>query len=91
MSGLFDRDFLLTWEHDVATIRADRLHWRHHLDATSAFITRENVNGLIRDAVRRAEDAGVDVALNWDHFYPLYGDPDGARSEEHTSESSHRT
>ncbi|WP_040525292.1 LLM class F420-dependent oxidoreductase [Gordonia effusa] len=36
---------------------------------------------LIRDAVRRAEDVGVDVAFNWDHFYPLYGDPDGAHYE----------
>jgi probable F420-dependent oxidoreductase len=37
--------------------------------------------GLIRDAVRRCEDMGVDVAFNWDHFYPLYGDPDGAHYE----------
>jgi len=37
--------------------------------------------GLIRDAVRRCEDMGVDVAFNWDHFYPLYGDPDGAHFE----------
>jgi probable F420-dependent oxidoreductase len=36
---------------------------------------------LIRDAVRRFEDAGVDVVFNWDHFYPLYGDPDGAHFE----------
>ncbi|MFW0788057.1 LLM class F420-dependent oxidoreductase [Gordonia sp. CPCC 205333] len=36
---------------------------------------------LIRDAVRRAEDLGVDVAFNWDHFYPLYGDADGAHYE----------
>jgi len=35
----------------------------------------------IRDAVRRCEDLGVDVAFNWDHFYPLYGDPDGAHFE----------
>jgi len=35
----------------------------------------------MRDAVRRAEDLGVDVAFNWDHFYPLYGDPDGAHFE----------
>jgi probable F420-dependent oxidoreductase len=35
----------------------------------------------IRDAVRRCEDAGVDVAFNWDHFFPLYGDPDGAHYE----------
>ena len=25
----------------------------------------------IRDAVRRCEDIGVDVAFNWDHFFPL--------------------
>ncbi len=35
----------------------------------------------MRDAVRRAEDMGVDVAFNWDHFFPLYGDPDGAHYE----------
>ena len=35
----------------------------------------------IRDAVRRCEDLGVDVAFNWDHFYPLYGDPEGAHFE----------
>ena len=37
--------------------------------------------GHIRDAVRRCEDIGVDVAFNWDHFFPLYGDPDGAHYE----------
>ncbi|MGC0274240.1 LLM class F420-dependent oxidoreductase [Pseudactinotalea sp. Z1739] len=35
----------------------------------------------IRDAVRRAEDIGVDVAFNWDHFFPLNGDPDGKHFE----------
>jgi probable F420-dependent oxidoreductase len=35
----------------------------------------------IRDAVRRCEDIGVDIAFNWDHFFPLYGDPDGAHYE----------
>jgi probable F420-dependent oxidoreductase len=37
--------------------------------------------GLIRDAVLRAEEIGVDIVFNWDHFYPLYGDPDGAHFE----------
>ncbi|MEV6277182.1 LLM class F420-dependent oxidoreductase [Nocardia sp. NPDC051832] len=37
--------------------------------------------GLIRDAVLRAEELGVDIVFNWDHFYPLYGDPDGAHFE----------
>lgn len=35
----------------------------------------------IRDAVRRCEDLGVDVAFNWDHFFPLYGEPDGPHFE----------
>ncbi|MBW0013524.1 LLM class F420-dependent oxidoreductase [Mycobacterium sp.] len=35
----------------------------------------------IRDAVRRCEDLGVDIAFNWDHFFPLYGDPDGPHFE----------
>ena len=37
--------------------------------------------GYIRDAVRRCEDIGVDSLWNWDHFYPLYGDPEGAHFE----------
>ncbi|MGC0366661.1 putative F420-dependent oxidoreductase [Rhodococcus sp. 27YEA15] len=37
--------------------------------------------GLIRDAVLRSEDAGVDIVFNWDHFYPLTGDPDGEHFE----------
>jgi probable F420-dependent oxidoreductase len=35
----------------------------------------------IRDRVREAEDLGVDVIFNWDHFYPLYGEPDGKHFE----------
>jgi len=35
----------------------------------------------IRDAVRRCEDMGVDIAFNWDHFFPLYGDAHGAHFE----------
>ena len=37
--------------------------------------------GRIRDAVLRAEDLGVDAVLNWDHFFPLSGDPDGKHFE----------
>ncbi|MBD7918110.1 LLM class F420-dependent oxidoreductase [Cellulomonas sp. Sa3CUA2] len=37
--------------------------------------------GQIRDAVLRAEDLGVDIVFNWDHFFPLYGDPDGKHFE----------
>lgn len=35
----------------------------------------------IRDAVRRCEEIGVDIAFNWDHFFPLYGDPEGQHYE----------
>ncbi|MDT4996458.1 MAG: hypothetical protein QOD45_526 [Pseudonocardiales bacterium] len=35
----------------------------------------------IRDTVRRAEDMGADVIFNWDHFFPLYGEPDGKHYE----------
>jgi len=35
----------------------------------------------IRDAVARAEQLGADIVFNWDHFFPLSGDPDGAHFE----------
>ena len=35
----------------------------------------------LRDAVSRCEDIGVDIAFNWDHFFPLSGDPDGPHFE----------
>jgi probable F420-dependent oxidoreductase len=33
------------------------------------------------DAVRRAEAIGCDTIWNWDHFFPLYGDPQGPHFE----------
>ncbi len=35
----------------------------------------------IRRAAAEAEEIGVDVVFNWDHFFPLYGEPDGAHFE----------
>ena len=35
----------------------------------------------IRNAVAAAEAAGVDIVFNWDHFFPLYGEPDGQHFE----------
>src|SRR5947209_4347536 len=35
----------------------------------------------IRRTVAAAEEAGVDVVFNWDHFYPLYGPADGQHYE----------
>jgi len=33
------------------------------------------------DAVRRFDQMGVDSIFNWDHFFPLYGEPDGPHFE----------
>jgi probable F420-dependent oxidoreductase len=38
----------------------------------------------LRDAAVHAEDLGVDMIMNWDHFYPLSGDPDGLHFESWT-------
>jgi len=35
----------------------------------------------IRRTAQRAEELGVDMILNWDHFFPLDGDPDGRHFE----------
>ncbi|WP_433291320.1 LLM class F420-dependent oxidoreductase [Actinoplanes sp. CA-030573] len=35
----------------------------------------------IRRAVAEAEDLGADIVFNWDHFFPLYGEPDGLHFE----------
>ncbi|KQP70207.1 LLM class F420-dependent oxidoreductase [Microbacterium sp. Leaf288] len=37
-----------------------------------------------RDAVLRLEEMGVDILFNWDHFFPLSGDPDGLHFESWT-------
>ena len=33
------------------------------------------------DAVRRFDAMGVDTIWNWDHFFPLYGEPQGPHFE----------
>ena len=38
----------------------------------------------LRRAVHTAEEMGVDIAYNWDHFYPLYGERDGRHFESWT-------
>jgi alkanesulfonate monooxygenase SsuD/methylene tetrahydromethanopterin reductase-like flavin-dependent oxidoreductase (luciferase family) len=35
----------------------------------------------LRAAWRAADELGVDSVWTWDHFFPLYGDPDGAHFE----------
>jgi probable F420-dependent oxidoreductase len=38
----------------------------------------------IRDTAAEAEELGVDIIFNWDHFFPLSGDPDGLHFESWT-------
>jgi probable F420-dependent oxidoreductase len=40
--------------------------------------------GELRDAAAELEQLGVDVLFNWDHFFPLSGDPDGRHYESWT-------
>jgi probable F420-dependent oxidoreductase len=39
---------------------------------------------LIRDRVAELEELGADIVFNWDHFFPLYGEPDGLHFESWT-------
>jgi len=38
----------------------------------------------MREAWKRADDLGVDSLWTWDHFYPLFGDPDAEHFECYT-------
>ena len=35
----------------------------------------------MRDTWLRVEEMGADTLFTWDHFFPLYGDPDGEHFE----------
>jgi probable F420-dependent oxidoreductase len=42
----------------------------------------------IRDTVRELDQLGVDILFNWDHFFPLSGEPDGLHFEAWTELAS---
>jgi probable F420-dependent oxidoreductase len=42
----------------------------------------------MRAAWREADELGADTIFTWDHFYPLYGDPDGKHFEALTTMAS---
>ena len=35
----------------------------------------------IRLACDKAEEMGTDIVFTWDHFYPLFGEPEGKHFE----------
>ena len=42
----------------------------------------------LREAWLRVEEMGADTVFNWDHFHPLYGDPDGPHFESWTVQAA---
>ncbi|HEX6110223.1 MAG TPA: LLM class flavin-dependent oxidoreductase, partial [Ktedonobacteraceae bacterium] len=53
----------------------------HTLRVGVQFHQQQTTYSSFADAVRRVEDMGVDTIWNWDHFFPLYGDPRGNHFE----------
>ncbi|HLZ81217.1 MAG TPA: LLM class F420-dependent oxidoreductase, partial [Ktedonobacteraceae bacterium] len=56
-------------------------HSSHPLRIGVQFHPQHTTYQSFADAVRRAEDIGVDSIWNWDHFFPLYGNPEGGHFE----------
>src|SRR6266700_3829629 len=56
----------------------------HPLRVGVQFHQQQTTYSSFADAVRRVEDMGVDTIWNWDHFFPLYGDPQGNHFESWT-------
>jgi alkanesulfonate monooxygenase SsuD/methylene tetrahydromethanopterin reductase-like flavin-dependent oxidoreductase (luciferase family) len=42
----------------------------------------------MREAWLRVEEMGADTVFTWDHFHPLYGDPDGPHFESWTLQAA---
>jgi probable F420-dependent oxidoreductase len=53
----------------------------HPLKAGVQFHPQHCTYQEFADVVRHAEELGADSIWNWDHFYPLYGDPQGNHFE----------
>jgi probable F420-dependent oxidoreductase len=58
---------------------------KHPLRVAAAVQPQHATFDQLRDAWLRAEEIGADVVYMWDHFYPLFGDADGAHFECWTS------
>jgi len=53
----------------------------HPLRVGVQFHPQHTTYASFASAVRRMEDLGVDTIWDWDHFFPLYGDPQGNHFE----------
>jgi probable F420-dependent oxidoreductase len=53
----------------------------HQIRIAAQLHPQQGTYHAIRDAAVRSEELGYDIVYTWDHFYPLYGDPDGPHFE----------
>lgn len=56
-------------ERNMAYVRAQDYHWRHDLTAVSAFVDRDNVNGLFRDAGFGGEIGLLSVDIDGNDYW----------------------
>lgn len=56
---------------NMAAVRARPLHWRHDLTAVAAFITRDNIDGLIRESGFAGEVGILSVDLDGNDYWVL--------------------
>lgn len=56
---------------NMAAVRAHPLHWRHDLNAVAAFITRDNIDGLIRDNRFAGEVGILSIDLDGNDYWVL--------------------
>jgi hypothetical protein len=52
-------------------LRASGLRWRHHIDARTAFIDRDNINGLIRDAGIEGDIGLLSIDIDGNDYWVL--------------------
>jgi probable F420-dependent oxidoreductase len=53
----------------------------HPIRIAAQFHPQHGAWRQLRAGAVRAEELGYDIAYTWDHFFPLYGNPDGAHFE----------
>jgi probable F420-dependent oxidoreductase len=71
--------FMLRYQEEVARVPTSPA--KHRIRIAMQLHPQHGDYVALRDAVATAEEMGVDIVYNWDHFYPLYGDPDGKHFE----------
>jgi probable F420-dependent oxidoreductase len=61
--------------------QAERAYANRPVRIGAAFPPQHCDYDELRRAVAAVEELGVDIVFNWDHFFPLNGDPDGKHFE----------